>query len=149
MIIGNSEWAITIMKYNDLIEDNKRKLEKALEHLDYSYRKIQSLPENPTLLDEETLETWESFAARFLRVADIFMTKYIRAVVLSNDPGFTGSLRDFVNQGEKLGLIDDANTWMAIRELRNITAHDYTEEDLSAFFQRLKKECPRLLEIKL
>lgn len=137
------------MQYSKMIEDNKRKLEKALKHLQYSYEKIKKLPDSVESLNEESLETWESFAARFSRVADIFLTKYIRSVVLNNDPGFTGSLRDFVNQGEKLGIIDNAAAWMAIRELRNITAHDYTEEDLIAFFKRLKTECPRLLAIKL
>lgn len=34
--------------------------------------------------------------------------------------GFSGSLRDFVNQAEKLGYIENAETWMGIRELRNI-----------------------------
>ncbi|HLB57637.1 MAG: hypothetical protein A3C55_05125 [Gammaproteobacteria bacterium RIFCSPHIGHO2_02_FULL_42_13] len=137
------------MKYNDLIAENKRKLEKAIKHLAYSYDKIQKLPVSTAEMDDETLEIWESFAARFSRVTDIFLTKYVRVMVLANDPGFSGSLRDFVNQGEKLALIDDANAWMAIRELRNITAHDYTEEDLLGFFKRLKSECPRLLAIRL
>lgn len=136
------------MKYNALIEEYGSKLDKAIGHLQYSYQKIQDLSAMPAEMDDETLEVWESFAARFSRVADIYLTKYLRARVLSNDPGFTGSMRDFVNQAEKLGLIDDANAWMAIRELRNITAHDYTEEDLSAFFLRLKAECPKLLNIE-
>ena len=108
---------------------------------------IKKLPMDVTQLDEENLETWESFAARFARVVDIFLTRFVRAYVLTNDPGFEGTLRDFVNQGEKLGIIDDAHAWMGIRELRNITSHDYSEEDLTQFFARLKTEAPRLLNI--
>lgn len=52
-----------------------------------------------------------------------------------------------VNQGEKFGIIDDADAWMSIRELRNITAHDYSEKDLSFYFEQLRRECPRLLNI--
>lgn len=65
-----------------------------------------------------------------------------------NDPGFSGSVRDIVNQAEKFSLIDHAEAWMAIRELRNIAAHDYSEQDLALYFKRLRMECPRLLAIK-
>lgn len=126
----------------------KRKLLKAIEHLEYSFHKVKLLSNHVEQLDEEALETWESFAARFARVSDIFLSRYLRTVVLLNDPGFSGSLRDFVNQGEKLGIINNTSAWMAIRELRNISAHDYSENDLSEFFKRLAIECPRLLAIK-
>lgn len=124
------------------------KLLKAIVHLDYSYQKILQLPADIKILDEEMLETWESFAARFCRVADIFLTKYIRSVVLLQDPGFSGSLRDFLYQAEKLNLLTDVENWMAIRELRNISAHDYTDKDLAVFFERIKQETPRLLMIR-
>lgn len=59
------------------LSDQKRKLLKALAHLEYSYKKIIELPEEINQLDEEGLETWESFAARFCRVSEIFLTRYI------------------------------------------------------------------------
>jgi hypothetical protein len=136
-------------QYQELLETQKRKLKKAIEHLEYSYQKVLKLSEDAALLDEEGLETWESFAARFARVTELFLVQYLRTCVLITDPGFSGSLRDFINQGEKLHFIDNAQSWLAIRELRNITAHDYSEKDLTAFFRRLKQECPRLLQIKL
>jgi hypothetical protein len=126
----------------------KRKLHKALDHLEYSYNKVKHLSSDVANLDDEVLETWESFSARFSRVSDMFLARYLRSIVLINDPGFSGSLRDFVNQGEKLGVIDDTEAWMAIRELRNISAHDYSEKDLAEFFKRLLHECPRLLLIR-
>ncbi len=135
-------------KTKALVDDYQRKLLKALKHLDYSYKKIQTLTDDANQLDEESLETWESFSARFARVADLFLTKYVRAKVLEDDPGFEGTLRDFVNQGEKLGLLDDADSWMDIRELRNISAHDYTEEDLTAYFKQIKSHAHRLLLVK-
>lgn len=133
--------------YPQLLAISQEKLSKALQHLDYSYQKIQKLPADVAQLDEENLETWESFAARFSRVADLFLMRWLRTYVLSQDPGFEGSLRDFVNQGEKLNIIDNANAWMAIRELCNITAHEYSDEDLAQFFARLKSEAPRLLQL--
>lgn len=135
--------------YEALLTVQRRKLSKAITHLVYSYKKIQSLTSNPDMLDEESMEVWESFASRFARVADMFLMRYLRTQIMNSDPGFSGSMRDFVNQGEKLGLLDDANAWMNIRELRNVTAHDYSEEELAYFFERLRRECPRLLAIKL
>lgn len=135
--------------YEALLTVQRRKLGKAITHLAYSYKKIQNLTSNPDMLDEESMEVWESFASRFARVADMFLMRYLRTQIMDSDPGFSGSMRDFVNQGEKLGLLDDANAWMNIRELRNVTAHDYSEEELAYFFARLKRECPRLLTIKL
>ncbi len=137
------------MKSLDIFfEEQKEKLLKAIGHLEYSYNKILKLPVAPAELDEASLETWESFAARFCRVADVFLSKYLRAFVLLQDPGFNGSFRDFINQAEKLNLIDNTENWMAIRELRNISAHEYTDKDLAAFFHQLKKEAPRLISIK-
>jgi hypothetical protein len=124
------------------------KLQKSLKHLAYSFAKVQKLPTAVNDNDEEALETWESFSSRFARAADIFLTKYVRAVVLREDPGFQGSLRDFVNQGEKLGFVDDARAWMDIREFRNVAAHDYTEEELAAFFKSLLAQTPRILKLQ-
>jgi hypothetical protein len=133
--------------YEKLSLIQQRKLQKALQHLQYSYNKILNLSDQAINLDDESLEVWESFAARFSRVTEIFLSQYLRSLVLLSDPGFRGSLRDFLNQGEKLGIINDVQAWMNIRELRNITAHDYSENDLSNFFRLLKQECPRLLSL--
>lgn len=132
----------------EYINQVKEQLLKAVSHLDYSYKKIISLPTHPDELNEETLEVWESFSARFSRVVDLFLMKYLKAIVKNNDPGFEGTLRDFLNQGEKLNLIDDAENWVFIRGLRNIIAHEYTDKDLEIYLNQLKNECPRLLQLK-
>ena len=137
-----------MLKLERLQQEHKKQLVKALGHLEYSYHKILQLPFDVDVLDEEMLETWESFSARFSRVADIFLTKYVRTAVLLEDPGFSGSFRDFLDQAEKFKILDNVDKWMGIRELRNISAHEYTEKDLSLFFQRIKQEAPRLIMIK-
>ncbi len=125
----------------------QEKLKKALKHLDYSFKKIAKLPVDVEKLDEETLETWESFAARFARASDIFLSRYIRTLVLLEDPGFSGTMRDFLNVAEKKGFVDSAKEWLIIRELRNITAHEYSDKDMAAFFMTLRDKCPKLLDI--
>ena len=132
----------------DLSLEYRRKLLKALAHLEYSFNKIQSLTEDTAQLDEESLEVWESFSARFSRVSDIYLTKYVKSIVLKSDPGFSGVLRDYLNQGEKLGVVEDVEKWMEIRALRNISAHDYTEDELTEFFKQLKNYAPILIAIK-
>lgn len=135
-------------QYEAICASESIKLKKALEHLAYSYNKIKNHPIQIRSLDEEKMADWESFSARFSRVADIFLSKYLRARIMIEDPGFKGTMRDFVNQGEKIGVIDDARAWMAIRELRNITVHDYPDEDMEKFLERLRFEYPRIIAIK-
>lgn len=131
----------------ELIHEQKLQLQKALKHLHYSFSKIEK---NNTALDEnddESLETWESFSSRFARVVDLFLAKFLRTFVLYQDPGFKGSMRDFINQGEKFELLDDSDWWLSLRELRNIAAHEYNEDDLANFYKALFAECPKLLKL--
>lgn len=137
-----------MVDYQALKQKITQQLLKALAHLQYSYNKIQGLPEVPEMLDSESLEVWESFAARFSRVADIFLAKYVRYCILQDDPGFRGSFRDFMNRAEKLGLIDDVDSWMTIRALRNLSVHEYADEDLAEYFRSLKKNVSKLLAIE-
>ena len=133
--------------YTQAIEKYRTQLQKALKHLQYSFKKVNLLPTHPDQLDEEGLETWEGYCSRFVRVVDLFLTKYMRAKVLQDDPGFSGTLRDFVNQGEKLGLVDSADQWMVLRELRNIESHTY-EDDLDRFLTRSREQGPIVLSIE-
>jgi hypothetical protein len=77
---------------------------------------VQTLPRAMDKLDQEQLEAWEGFTARFARVADSFLSKYLRTFVGEHEPGFRGSMRDYLNQAEKLGLIESAQLWAEIRE---------------------------------
>ena len=74
--------------------------------------------------------------------------KYIRARILNEDPAFRGTVRDSLNTAEKMSLIDDVETWMTIRALRNISAHEYTIQSLQNFLRQLKKYTPELLSLK-
>lgn len=134
--------------YEALLQETSRKLTKALEHLAYSFNKVQKLPGELSEMDDEIMETWESFSSRFARVSDIFVMQYLRTKIAIEEPGFKGTTRDYLNKAEKLGLITDAKQWFIIRELRNAAAHEYNDEDLTAFYQKLKSLCPLLLYIK-
>lgn len=134
-------------KSNAIIVAYAAKLKKSLRHLSYSYAKVQKLSAAVAQMDDETLETWESFTARFSRTVDLFLTKYLRAVVLKEDPGFSGTIRDYADYGEKLGLIDSSDQWMEFRGFRNVIVHEYEDEDLQKNLEDLRRLAPIVLSI--
>lgn len=123
------------------------KIVKSLKYLEYSYNRTLNMPLNPTQMSDSELEAWDSFASRFARTSDIFLSKYIRAYILKDDPAFDGGFRDQLNRAEKLGLIDDVEVWMEIRELRNATVHEYNDQDLEKIFQKFRLYSQLLLEL--
>lgn len=131
-----------------ILEIFRKQLFKGINHLSHSYQKVLKMTTDVEKLDIDQLEIWESFAARFARVSDIFLAKYVRTWVLQGDPAFRGSLRDFVDQAEKLGLIENADTWMEIRELRNASAHEYSEEKFSEDVQKMRNLTPILIALR-
>ncbi len=137
-------------KTNLLLEKYSLQLQKALGHLDYTYKKIkkQSLTTEVDKLTEDQLETWESLSARFSRVVDIFLTKYLRHKVLHDFPGLDGSMRDFLNAAEKIKIITDVEFWVSMKELRNIIEHEYAEDSLKVYFENLKKFAPQVLDVE-
>jgi len=132
----------------ELLQEYCQKLQKALRYLAYSYNKALQLPMHFAELTEETLEVWESFAARFSRAADLFISKYIRIVVELKEPGFRGTTIDYLNQAEKIGLIDSAEGWVELRKLRNVTVHEYSDQAFDEYAKRLLALTPRLLELR-
>ena len=135
------------MQATSLIEKFRAQLQKALAHLEYSATKVRTLSSDPALLDEESLEAWEGFVARFSRTTDIFLMKFIRAKIRAADPGFRGTFRDMLDEAEKFGYIDSADTWFKMRELRNEAVHEYPEL-LESLFTRFRANVDTILAIK-
>ncbi|MBC7420572.1 MAG: nucleotidyltransferase substrate binding protein [Bdellovibrio sp.] len=114
-----------------LLELFKSDFVDALGALEHSWMKLKNQP-IPHLekKDLEALEPWEALTARFARTTDIFLSKYIRFLILNLDPGFRGEIRDYLDKAEKAQFIVDADQWMKIRELRNKISHEYSKVDL-------------------
>jgi hypothetical protein len=136
------------MDHDKLLSEYRLQILKGIEHLSYSLKKVTKLSTDLSKLSTQELESWEGFVARFARVSDIFLSKYVRTYVLKGDPAFRGTLRDFVNQAEKMELIEEAEQWMTIRELRNMTAHEYSEKELARDFEKMKTLAPLLISLK-
>ena len=135
-------------EYDEILRDQAEKVKKALFHLRYSFEKVQSLSFDVHTLSEEQLSDWESFVARFSRASDLFLSKYLRTYVLSQDPGFEGTFIDFLNRAVKLKLIKSMSEWRRIRDLRNKAAHEYDDDHLEAVFKEVRELTPTILELE-
>lgn len=122
-------------------------LKKALGHLEYSYKKATHTLKKPQLAEDD-LEDLEGFGARFARASDIAVQKFLRLKVLEKDPGFNGGVIDVLNQAEKFGWIGSAREWSRIRELRNVTAHEYSETEARTLYGEILKLCGPVLALK-
>ncbi|MEZ5671828.1 MAG: hypothetical protein R3E08_05380 [Thiotrichaceae bacterium] len=106
---------------------NLNLLQKSLENLDYSYQKcLQCIDQENYNLAE--LESLEALTARFARTSDIFINKVVKTllILLQEMPKTVIDTAHFL---EKLGIVNDAEQLLIIRELRNIIAHDYVVEN--------------------
>lgn len=137
------------MTQDSLFADFYNQFQKSQKHLRYSYNKAQKLPSFSEGSPEEELETWESFASRFARTSDLFISKVLRRMILTKDPAFRGSVIDLLNEAEKFSWIDSSLEWRRIRELRNIAAHEYATKDLKKMYAELLHLTPHILKIKI
>lgn len=122
-------------------------VEKALSHLEYSFKKVQNIPLTGSW-SEEQLEVLESFSSRFARSSDLIVSRFLRFKALQLDPAFRGSVIDLLNLAEKHQLISSAKSWLRIRELRNVAAHEYEASDLARLFQELQQLTPIVLQVR-
>ena len=139
---------MVVKELEKLLKKYRINVKNALRHLKYSYKKVKKMSVNVHKLSEEQLETWESFIARFSRMSDIFISKYLRTHIQIKDPNFEGSVQDLLNQAEKFGLIKSAKVWLEIRLARNKASHDYDDEKLEESFREIRKLTPIVLNVE-
>lgn len=137
---------MSTLQRSELINIYKQDTIEALDTLLHSWNKLQkkSLPDLQKK-DLDALEAWEALTARFARTTDIYLSKYLRLMILDLDPGFRGEMRDYLDKAEKNLLISNADQWMKIRELRNKIAHEYTKADLLATLKDVLLQIPFVL----
>jgi hypothetical protein len=139
---------MSIMITQPLIDESRQEILDGIKHLEYSYNKVLKLSADMSTLSSEDLETWEGLISRFGRVADIYLSKYLRAKILFADPAFRGTFRDHLNQAEKMSLISSAEKWMEIRELRNTSVHEYSKSKIPKIFESVRVNTPLLIQLK-
>ncbi len=128
----------------NLLDLNWSLLKQALPSFERSLVKCRdfdfSLP-----ISFETEESLDALSSKFSRVSDIFTQKVLKTLifVLREDaPTFL----DRMNLCEKLGIIPSAEELIAIRDLRNIIAHEYLSENLVEIYMEIIELSDTLLK---
>ena len=127
------------------LNENLADLDKAMEALTYSERKCLAIGNKP-VYDLEEQESFEALTARFARAADIFTQRALKTVfaLLQED---VHTKLDAARLAEKLGITDDADILLNIRELRNQIAHEYVRNHLNTLFMDVLRYVPELKHI--
>ena len=80
-----------------------------------------------TLETPEGIDRLESFGAKFSRLQDTLVDKVL-PTLLEAAGERPGTAIDNLNRAERLGLLEDADRWLAARRLRNRLVHEYVED---------------------
>ena len=74
--------------------------------------------------DIDFAERVDAFVARFGRLQDLLGDKYLPAWLRAvQEP--VGAALENLDRAEKLGLVQSADAWVAVRKLRNQLVHEY------------------------
>lgn len=75
----------------------------------------------------EGIDRLESFTSKFSRMQDTFVDKLL-PIYLRSLGELPGSAIDNLRRAEQLGLIENADSWVEMRLLRNRLVHEYVED---------------------
>ena len=88
----------------------------------------------------------EALTARFARLSDLLIHKVLKTID-QLDASTPGTVRDRIMQAEKKGIIEDADTLLEIRNVRNTIAHEYESIDVKEMFLFVFRHSPLLIAI--
>jgi len=116
------------LKYNlDLLLKSQISLLQSVEKC-----KTIDLNNNLTFENQESLD---SLTSKFSRVSDILTQKVVKSLVILYREDCKSFL-DRANFLEKIGVLQDSNVLINIRDLRNDISHEYIEEELKEIYKR-------------
>ena len=127
------------MKNENLLKEfllqNCLKLEKALESYKKSILKCQKI-ELGSILNFNDSEAFDSLSSKFGRISDIYIQKILRTIfILFREEA--KHIVDLANKAEKFEIIDNADTLIMIRDIRNQITHEYEDENLVKLYQEI------------
>ena len=135
---------MNVSNLQNLLDLNWNVLKQALPSFERSLVKCRDLDFSlPISFERE--ESLDALSSKFSRVSDIFTQKVLKTLifVLREDaPTFL----DRMNLCEKLGIIPSAEEIIAIRDLRNIIAHEYLSENLMEIYTEIIQLSDNLLK---
>jgi len=128
----------------NLLDLNWSLLKQALPSFERSLVKCRDL-DFSLPISFEAEESLDALSSKFSRVSDIFTQKVLKTfifVLREDAPTFL----DRMNLCEKLGIIPSAEELIAIRDLRNIIAHEYLSENLVEIYMEIIELSDTLLK---
>jgi len=123
-----------------LLEQTRERLFRGKEAVDEAWvRRVAD--------DVELSERLEAFSSRFSRLQDTVMDKLLPRLLTSAGEAI-GSAIDNLNRADRLGLVEKADEWVALRQLRNRLVHEYMEdaEDFSTVLNQVLRLSVELVE---
>jgi hypothetical protein len=114
------------LQYIELLKQELIQLSASFETLKLSVSKCQQIGIKDFYTFEEQ-ESFDSLTSKFSRTSDLFTQKVLRTSWMLLHEAFLPFI-DFVNVAEKIGLIEDAESLLIIRDIRNQIAHEYIPE---------------------
>jgi hypothetical protein len=135
---------MNVSNLQNLLDLNWNVLKQALPSFERSLVKCRDLDFSPPI-SFETEESLDALSSKFSRVSDIFTQKVLKTfifVLREDAPTFL----DRMNLCEKLGIIPSAEEIIAIRDLRNIIAHEYLSENLLEIYTEIIQLSDNLLK---
>jgi flagellar motor switch protein FliM len=113
----------------EILKQNLEALNKSLERLLESYSICKCIGIKDKFTSQE-LREFESLTSRFARTLDLFINKGLRSLY-KIELEDSGTIIDLLNKAEKREIIESAETWKKIKELRNSISHDYDIYDFT------------------
>jgi uncharacterized protein with HEPN domain len=95
--------------------------------------------------DPDLEEILEAVCARFTRLEDLLIKRIFRAVA-ALELADVERLWDVLDLMERLRLIESAEQWVELRDLRNTLVHEDAMDDLQALQRRVYLAVPVLLQ---
>jgi hypothetical protein len=86
-------------------------------------------PESYAALTDEQVEHVDQLVYRFSKLQDALGSKLFPAIVSAvREDAASLTVLDGLNELERAGVLDSADQWTAMRQIRNELAHDYQDE---------------------
>lgn len=142
---------------NDLrriMDEFRSKALETLKLVEASVRRIDAESEIPD--DPEELERYDALCDRYMRAVEMclkFFRSYERLQFAEQSP----TTRDLLLRMEKLELIESAEQWIDMRDLRNRIVHDYAPDHIEHIYYSILTEFapvllglpPKLTDLRL
>ena len=92
--------------------------------------KLPATAINVAILDDETVQDWDQFILRFIKLQDTLGARTYAALLdYLQEPSATMPMLDKLNRLEQLGFLSSTEDWHLLRVLRNQFSHDYPQDD--------------------